>query len=561
MARAKASDPQRKAKPTVADELTHGIAKLRELSTQIDDLSRDGFPYREAGRARTELSFRETIRRLFGEKSPEYQAHKNHKLRVGSRAESAQSTALIKQLIAELENQKADILGLKSASPVTTPPTVPERPALSAVPPGSPTDSLVPPKAAPPAAVAMHSAPLTASVAMTTNLSSPAQAIAPIIMTAPFSANPVSTCTASEGYPQPVGDTSMPRQPLASSPHSEATQSGSGPGDLDEKKSVLATTPEGPKTSTPPAQESVVASSNLLEQPSTTTALIQTAASHRPVIPQQTIPPIPPATQHAATASALQTEPLLPLRTAPEAAEPLVSTPTPILPPPPASIEPLAPALIESPPQDTVNATVSKRTIEPLPTEPPSAPGPTAAESVTPAVERLVTPQTFEVPQKTTAQSNETETGTLDMLRRICARFHLVARQLRLRKEYRPTIEITDEYDLQDLFYALLRLQFDEVGTEEWAPGYANGARRTSYLLDWDRIVVVVKQTRSGLSTKDLSEQVKSDAAHYSTRPNGITLLCFIYDPEGRVGNPRGLEADLTSVSDAYMVEVIVAPK
>ncbi|MEP7151015.1 MAG: hypothetical protein ABI856_04850, partial [Nitrospira sp.] len=508
-----------------------------------------------------ELSFRETIRRLFGEKSPEYQAHKNHKLRVGSRAESAQSTALIKQLIAALANQKADILGLKSASPATAPPTVSERPALSAVPPGSPSDSLVPPKAAPPAAVALHSAPLTVSVAMTTSLSAPAQAIAPIIMTAPLSEKPVSACTAPVGYPQPVGDTSMPRQPLSSSPHSETTQSGSGPGSLDEKKSVLATPPEGPATPTPPAQESVAASSDLLEQPSTTTAVIQTAASHRPVIPQQTIPPIPPATQHAATASALPTESLLPLRTAPEAADPLVYTPTPILPPPPASIESLAPALIESPPQDTVNATVSKRTIEALPTEPPSVPGPTAAESVTPAVERLVTPQTFEVPQKTTTQSNETETGTLDMLRRICARFHLVARQLRLRKEYRPTIEITDEYDLQDLFYALLRLQFDEVGTEELAPGYANGARRTSYLLDWDRIVVVVKQTRSGLSTKDLSEQVKSDAAHYSIRPNGITLLCFIYDPEGRVGNPRGLEADLTSVSDTYMVEVIVAPK
>ena len=557
MARAKASDPQRKAKPTVADELTHGIAKLRELSTQIDDLSRDGFPYREAGRARTELSFRETIRRLFGEKSPEYQSHKNHKLRVGSRAESAQSTALIKQLIAELENQKAEILGLKSASPATTRPSVPERPALSAVPPGSPSDSLMPP----PAAVALHSAPLTVSVAMTTSLSAPAQAIAPIIMTAPLSEKPVSTCAAPVGYPQPAGDTSIPRQTLSSSPHSETTQSGPAPGSLDEKKSVLATPPEGPATPTPPAQESVAASSDLLEQPSTTTAVIQTAASHRPVIPQQTIPPIPPATQHAATASALPTEPLLPLRIAPEAADPLVSTPTPMLPPLPASIESLAPALIEIPPQDTVNATVSKRTIDALPTEPPSAPGPTAAESVTPAVERLVTPQTFEVPQKTTTQSNETETGTLDILRRICARFHLVARQLRLRKEYRPTIEITDEYDLQDLFYALLRLQFDEVGTEEWAPGYANGARRTSYLLDWDRIVVVVKQTRSGLSTKDLSEQVKSDAAHYSIRPNGITLLCFIYDPEGRVGNPRGLEADLTSVSDTYMVEVIVAPK
>ncbi len=184
-----------------------------------------------------------------------------------------------------------------------------------------------------------------------------------------------------------------------------------------------------------------------------------------------------------------------------------------------------------------------------------------APELLRSPAELSVTPHAVEVPSKTITLNNEKETETLEMVRRICARFHLVARQLRLRKEYRPTIEITDEYDLQDLFYALLRLQFDEVGTEEWAPDYANGGRRTSYLLDRDRIVVVVKQTRSGIGTKDLSEQVKSDATHYATRPNGITLVCFIYDPEGRVGNPRGLEADLTSVSDTYMVEVIIAPK
>ena len=86
MARAKASD-LRKAKSNIADELIHGMAKLRELSAQIEDLSREGFPYREASRARTELSLRETIRRLFGEKSPEYQTHKHHKLRVGNRSE------------------------------------------------------------------------------------------------------------------------------------------------------------------------------------------------------------------------------------------------------------------------------------------------------------------------------------------------------------------------------------------------------------------------------------------------------------------------------------------
>lgn len=153
------------------------------------------------------------------------------------------------------------------------------------------------------------------------------------------------------------------------------------------------------------------------------------------------------------------------------------------------------------------------------------------------------------------------EHGTLEILRRVCARFHLVARQLRLRKEYRPTLEINDEYDLQDLFYALLRLQFDEIGTEEWTPAYTNGARRTSYLLDWEKTVVVVKQTRSGLTTRDLAEQIAADTAHYSARPNGTTLVCFVYDPDGRVGNPRGLEADLSSTGGPYNIEVIVAPK
>ena len=554
MARAKASDPQRKHKPSVTDELTQGIAKLRELSSQIDDLSRDGFPYREAGRARAELSLRETIRRLFGEKSPEYQAHKHHKLRVGSRAESAQSSALIKQLIAELEKQKGAILGLTSITPAPTPPAISEAPALTAVPPSSSSESV--PSAA---AVASPGAPLTVSGAMPSNHSSPKQAIAPGIMTSPPFMNPAPTGTAPVEFFQPVLHTSIPRQRLSSSPHSQTIQSVPTPGALDEKTSVLATSPQVLDTPTPPAQESAAITSTVLEQRGTTTSVIQTGASDQPVIPRQTVPTAIPAAPDSPAASQLQTEPLVSVRRAPIATIPLVSTPMPILSPSPAATGHLEPALIEALTPNKDCASASQGNIEALPTEPLA--GSMTPEPLRSAAELPVTPHPVEVPSQTLTQSNEKDTGTLEMLRRICARFHLVARQLRLRREYRPTIEITDEYDLQDLFYALLRLQFDEVGTEEWAPDYANGARRTSYLLDWDRIVVVVKQTRSGIGTKELSEQVKSDATHYATRPHGITLVCFIYDPEGRVGNPRGLEADLTSVSDTYMVEVIIAPK
>ncbi len=556
MAKAKASDPQRKQKPSVADELNQGIAKLRELSSQIDDLSRDGFPYREAGRARTELSLRETIRRLFGEKSPEYQAHKQHKLRVGSRAESAQSAALIKHLIAELENQKEANLGLRSVTPAPTPPAISERPVLTAVPPTS-SPEFVPSTPA----VTSPSAPLADSGAMASNLSSPTQAIAPVIMTSPPSMNPVRTDMAPVEFSQPVHHASLLRQRPPSSPHSQTTESVRTPGALDEKKSVLATSPELPETPTPPAQNSVAASSTLVEQLATTTAVIQTGASDRPVILEHTVPPALPASSNSPEASQLQTEPLVAVRSVPLAPIPGVSTPMPILSLLAASTGHLEPALIEKFSKNKKRASASQSTIEALTTEPLIASGPMTTEALRSAAELSVTPHPVKVPSETLTQNNEKETGTLEMLRRICARFHLVARQLRLRKEYRPTIEITDEYDLQDLFYALLRLQFEEVGTEEWVPDYANGARRTSYLLDWDRIVVVVKQTRSGIGAKDLSDQVKSDATHYATRPNGITMVCFIYDPEGRVGNPRGLEADLTSVSDTYMVEVIIAPK
>jgi hypothetical protein len=149
----------------------------------------------------------------------------------------------------------------------------------------------------------------------------------------------------------------------------------------------------------------------------------------------------------------------------------------------------------------------------------------------------------------------------LAALRRICTRFHLVARQLRLRRDYRATLEVEDEYDVQDLLYALLRLEFEEVGSEDWCPGYAEGGTRTSYLLHKQRIAIVAKKTRTGVTARELSEQVRMDAAHYAGRADCRTLVCFVYDPEGRIGNPRGLEADLTMMSDTLTLEVIIAPK
>jgi len=122
-------------------------------------------------------------------------------------------------------------------------------------------------------------------------------------------------------------------------------------------------------------------------------------------------------------------------------------------------------------------------------------------------------------------------------------------------------VAIEDEIDVQDLLHALLRVQFDNIGTDEWTPRYSSDVPRTTFLLDQDRLAVVVKKTRTGLSAKDLAEQLRLDIERYRTRERCTALFCFVYDPEGRIGNPRGLEQDLATASDHFTVDVLVAPK
>ncbi|MCC6968222.1 MAG: hypothetical protein IT391_18290 [Nitrospira sp.] len=572
MARAKANEALRsKAKPNAVDELTRGIATLRELSVQIDDLSRDGFPYREAVRARTELSFRETIRRLFGEKSPEYQTHKNHKLKVGTRAESAQSTALLKECIAALEIQKAELLGLKPEEVIAVVATEPDRPSLTVVRSVTPPESTTTPTAVnptPPAAVSVPPSPATATLASAA-IDPPPSSPAPHFAAAPMVATPTSI-QATETVPPPLRDTSAAR-PIHPAP-SVSLASG-------EAASAPPLSSTVPPIAPPPTATGMVSAIPPRISPSTAkpaaeapipTTTMPPIASTISTVPQGTIPPVPHTTLRPRPAPVVSTDTPAPAQPATIVTTPLTPTPAPVPEPPRQIVPPPVPTAAVSCPvpiQDSRTAPSVLQTMAPTVTSPISAPQqePTALPGLAqaPAPVQSSTPASPQIPilAKAPEAKVSAEHGTLEILRRVCARFHLVARQLRLRKEYRPTLEITDEYDLQDLFYALLRLQFDEVGTEEWTPAYTNGAPRTSYLLDWEKTVVVVKQTRSGLTTRDLAEQIAADAARYSARPNGTTLLCFVYDPDGRVGNPRGLEADLSSTAAAYCIEVIVAPK
>jgi hypothetical protein len=180
---------------------------------------------------------------------------------------------------------------------------------------------------------------------------------------------------------------------------------------------------------------------------------------------------------------------------------------------------------------------------------------------VTNAADRLL--RRVEARWVVSQESNKTDSlvEALSILERLCNRFHSVARQIRSRHNERPTLDVSDEYDVQDLLHALLMIYFEDIRSEEYTPSYAGGRSRTDFLLKHEGIMIEVKKTRSGLGAKELGEQLLIDIARYAGHPDNRLLVCFVYDPDGRIVNPRGVESDLEKQSTERMrVRVLIRP-
>ncbi|WP_378177854.1 DUF2321 domain-containing protein [Aquimarina sp. SS2-1] len=156
---------------------------------------------------------------------------------------------------------------------------------------------------------------------------------------------------------------------------------------------------------------------------------------------------------------------------------------------------------------------------------------------------------------------NKFNSDNLLLLETIFDKFHLVVKQIRQRYNNRETLDVRDEYDTQDLLHSLLRMYFEDIRTEEWNPSYAGTSTRSDFLLKKENIVIEVKKTRPNLKAKQIGEQLIIDITKYKTHPNCKVLYCFVYDPEGYVSNPKGIENDLNDNKSDMKVKVKIVPK
>jgi len=81
------------------------------------------------------------------------------------------------------------------------------------------------------------------------------------------------------------------------------------------------------------------------------------------------------------------------------------------------------------------------------------------------------------------------------------------------------------------------------------------------FLLKNESIVLEVKKTRPGLGSKEIGDELIVDIARYEGHPRCKTLVCFVYDPDERITNPRGLESDLLRNKGDMSVKVFVVTR
>ena len=145
-------------------------------------------------------------------------------------------------------------------------------------------------------------------------------------------------------------------------------------------------------------------------------------------------------------------------------------------------------------------------------------------------------------------------------VQQIVDRFEHVCRALARRSRDRTPLLMEDEYDVQYLFGALLRMSFDDVRPEEPTPSLGGAGARMDFLVKAERLAIELKMVRAGLPDREVTDELLLDIARYANHPDCDTLVCFVYDPTFKLKNPRAIENDLPERSRELNVHVFVRP-
>jgi hypothetical protein len=121
-----------------------------------------------------------------------------------------------------------------------------------------------------------------------------------------------------------------------------------------------------------------------------------------------------------------------------------------------------------------------------------------------------------------------------------------------------PSPKMGNEGDLQLLVHALLKLLYRDVRPEDSVSKRAGAASRVDFLIKDAGVIVETKMTRPSLTDKRVGEELLVDWGRYERHPDCRGIFGLVYDPGCYLGNPAGLEDDLSNSKADIPKHVIV---
>ncbi len=143
----------------------------------------------------------------------------------------------------------------------------------------------------------------------------------------------------------------------------------------------------------------------------------------------------------------------------------------------------------------------------------------------------------------------------------IFSNFHQFCIQLNRRcREGKKGFPIEDEYDVQDILYALLKLHFPIVKREEPVPSFMGASSKIDFLLPNERIGIEAKMASKWLRDGKLGDGLVNDIARYPKHQECERIIFFVYDPGHLIENPAVFRSDIQERNPGVPVDVIFSP-
>ena len=143
--------------------------------------------------------------------------------------------------------------------------------------------------------------------------------------------------------------------------------------------------------------------------------------------------------------------------------------------------------------------------------------------------------------------------------------FSDVARRLGARLHDRPNFTIENEYDVQDLLYAMLKTPIPDLVDEEPTPKRAGSSKHIDFITRTGRCAIEVKYVRDARHGREVADEIRQDLDHYPEHAECDSVLVFVYDPGTHVRDAAVFERDLSGVrvikGHEVHVEVRVRPR